>query len=315
MSDLPKFQLPPFEPSPSDLSSLVDSLSTSLSEYSSASSPAGKDAALRALAQRSLQLSRAAADPIAAGEQFRDQLYALACWRIAFDMGVFEALSVSEPAGLQQIASATSAELEFTLRITRALAAVGVLHEVEEGLYMRSPMSRMMPDRRMKGALKLFDDSILTVSRLSDYFATYGFKSPSDPKNAPFIFAKGERDVDFFSLIYRDKSGLDYQDVTTLSLALHGSELLDSFRFDNLKVNDSGVALVDVSGGRGYTLLEILRAFPEMEGRFILEDLKVVLDNRAVGLDDRIEVQPYDLLSGEVQPVTGKSLLVSNDLM
>jgi len=68
--------------------------------------------------------------------------------------------------------------------------------------------------------------------------------------------------------------------------------------------NEDGVALVDIGGGKGQMLKAIQEAYPEMKGKLVLEDLKVVLDGGVVVSED-VKLQTYDFFK-EVQPIKGK---------
>jgi hypothetical protein len=81
------------------------------------------------------------------------------------------------------------------------------------------------------------------------------------------------------------------------------------YAFDTLVPNEDGVALVDIGGGKGQMLKVIKEAYPEMGGKLVLEDLKVVLDGGVV-VDDEVVKIPYDFFK-EVQPIKGKFPLPS----
>lgn len=290
------------------LASLLASVTTSFSDYLTASKQLEKAAALERLAQTAQALSRAATDPLQTIEEFTNQPLSHACARIATDMGVFGALT-GESATLQQIASATGAEYDFTLRIMRALASVGLFHQVDEETYAHTPVSRMWTNPAAQASLTYWEDTARTLLQFTPYFAKYGFKSPSDPMNTPVAFARGEQDTDVFTLMSRDLASLEtFQKVMSIASKMSAKELCDTFRFDTLKTGDGddGVVLVDVGGGKGQTLYEILEAFPQMQGRVVLEDLQVVLDTGTLVSEkgDRVKLQPYDFFK-DVQPVKG----------
>jgi hypothetical protein len=69
-------------------------------------------------------------------------------------------------------------------------------------------------------------------------------------------------------------------------------------------ISQEAVAIVDVGGGKGQTLLEILDTFPALKGRCVLQDLPAVLHGNVVIPDGDICLQPYDFFR-EVQPVNG----------
>lgn len=299
-------QPPSFAPSSDILSSYAASIFKALTRYSSASSSEDKAAALSQLAQHAQELTRAATDPVHAVEEFMNYPVAHACVRIAGAMGIFEFLPPGGPATVQRIALATGAEEDFTLRIMRALAAVGMIQQVDEESYAHTPMSRMWADPTVRGAFTYWDDSVQQMSHLTRFFDLHGFRSPSDPMNSPAAFAAGEKDVDVFTLMARTPASEVFNETMAVASQLAAKEVCNTFRFDTLEAGEGGVALVDVGGGKGQMLKEILHAFPDMQGRVVLEDLEAVLHSGTVVLDERVELRPYNFFEG-AQPITGKS--------
>lgn len=298
---------PPFEPSVALLSSLVASSTSSFTRYLSASTPREKAAALGALAQNAQELSVAATSPFHAIEMLVHQNHAAVCVKIAFKIGVFSALPVAGPATVQEISLAVNAEPDFVLRIIRAIAAVGILVEVEEQSYAHTPMSRIWTYPGAKEAFQYWDDTDVTMSKLASYFDVHGYKSPSDPKNTPVAFAREERDMDLFTLMSRHPPMLDsFNQTMTFSSVMAAKELCELFQFDALKPGENDVVLVDVGGGKGQSLNDILMSFPNMKGQAVLEDLDIVVDSDLIKLGDRVRIQPYNFLA-DVQPVQGKA--------
>ncbi|MCJ1477775.1 hypothetical protein MMC13_006448 [Lambiella insularis] len=295
----------PFEPPPAVLSSLLASTATAFSQYLGASSPLEKTVALGALARTSQELSKTATQPIQAVDHFVNHPHANACVRIATAMGVFEALPAVEPATLQHITLKTGAEPDFALRIMRTLAAIGVIQEVDQELYAHTSMSILWASRIVQTAFKHLDDLNLTISHFPQYFEKYGFKSPADPKNTPAAFARGEQDIDIFTLMARYPPSLDvFNETMSIGSMLAAKEICRSFKFDSLRAGKDGVALVDVGGGKGQLLREIFQVFPNIQGRVVLEDLKFVLDAGTAELGNGVECLPYNFLE-DAQPIIG----------
>lgn len=67
---------------------------------------------------------------------------------------------------------------------------------------------------------------------------------------------------------------------------------------------DPGAALmVDVGGGPGQELARFKERYPDLPGRFVLQDLPLTL-NRIESLPDGIEAMEYDFFTS--QPVKGR---------
>ncbi len=138
------------------------------------------------------------------------------------------------------------------------------------------------------------------------YYHKHGFKSPEDHKNVPFTFAHGTVDEDFFDILVKDKDKLTIFNNAMEIMAVLGLKPLGTmYAFDELVPNEVGIALVDIGGGKGQMLRAIQAAYPEMRGKLVLEDLKVVLDGGVV-VDNEVVKIPYDFFK-DVQPIKGKS--------
>ena len=150
----------PFEPSPVVLSSLATAISASISQYESASHTSEKAVALRLIARSSEKLTKAATDPTDAQQAFHFQPHRNLCVRIAIDMGIFDKLTASEPTTVQEATKRTGTDPEFTMRIVRALGAIDVLKEVDEGTYMHTPPSRPWTNKSTQAYAKRQSDNV-----------------------------------------------------------------------------------------------------------------------------------------------------------
>jgi hypothetical protein len=72
-----------------------------------------------------------------------------------------------------------------------------------------------------------------------------------------------------------------------------------------LTCNADGVVLIDVGGGKGHCVNEIVETWPGVDGMFALEDLGSVLDGRTLVTEDVI-LKPYNFFK-EIQPIKGKT--------
>ena len=75
------------------------------------------------------------------------------------------------------------------------------------------------------------------------------------------------------------------------------------------KFNDGSVFIIGIAGGRGHHLDELSKAFPDVPGRLILQNLPRVIDD-ITDLNPRIERK--GLYMFEAQPVQG--VLFSSNL-
>ena len=79
---------------------------------------------------------------------------------------------------------------------------------------------------------------------------------------------------------------------------------VDKNLVEDAKTSDRVVFLVDVGGGQGYDLQELLQKYPNLPGLLVLQDLQEVIEEaEASGLDKRIITMAHDIF--EPQRIRG----------
>ena len=88
----------------------------------------------------------------------------------------------------------------------------------------------------------------------------------------------------------------------------------DLYDFSNLQVEENGVVLVDIGGGKGQSIQSIHSSYPNLKGRYVLQDLPAVIAAGDRVCPPEVEVQPYNFFE-EVQPVKGRWVDLGLDLI
>jgi hypothetical protein len=305
--------LPPFEPPVAVLSSLSTTVQTSLAQYDKARTPAEKPAALKETQRASTQLSRVTAPIPQQFMELNHRPYVNAAVRIAIEMGIFEAIPLSgESITLLDLANEINADEEFLLRISRVLSTSDILHEsdLSEVLaYSHTPISRLLTKPAAKALFKFHNGIMLPAQfgSVPGYYLKSGVKSPQDPKKyCPFTFAHSTKEADFFDILNTKPEEMAlFKNAMTIMAVLGLKEVVQLYEFDRLEPNEDGIALVGFGGGKGYILNPILEIYPNMKGKGVLEDLKMVLEGGIVVPEHEVALQPYDFFK-EIQPIKGK---------
>ncbi|PMD20179.1 S-adenosyl-L-methionine-dependent methyltransferase [Hyaloscypha hepaticicola] len=311
---------PPFEPSIEHLASLSESIQASLAQYSSASNPAEKASALKAIQATSSKLSLATT-PIP--RRFNEILlrpYLNVTLRLVFEISLLETIPSNSPITIEEAASKVNTSEEFIFRLIRVLGAFEILEvlypeEPNFGLisFSHTPTSRFLLSPLAKASFRHHFETMLPaqLGSVPGYYHKYGFKCPEDHKNVPFTFAHGTVDEGFFDILVKDADKLAIFNNAMAVMAVLGLTSLGSmYAFDQLVPNQDGIALVDIGGGKGQMLKAIQAAYPGMRGKLVLEDLKVVLDGGVVVDDDVVKI-PYDFFK-EVQPIKGSNYFLKS---
>jgi hypothetical protein len=301
-------ELPAFEPPVHVLSSLATTIQTSIQEYECAKSPGEKASALRRIQATSTKLSRATTPIPAQLMQLNFGPNVNVVVRIALEMGLFEALPASGSLiSLTELASKTNSDDEFLLRIARVLVTFDILQEPEYAVYAHTPFSRFLLIPAVAASTKHLFDNMLAAQTHSagSYYSSHGFKSTEDPKNSPFTYAHGLKDMSIFDILETMPERMALFNSAMMITAMFGvNQIAGLYPFGELKKNADGIALVDVGGGKGHIVNEILKAYPEMKSSVVLEDMSIVLEGGTV-VEDSVRLQPYNFFT-EVQPIVGK---------
>lgn len=305
--------LPPFEPTVQSLDVLSHLIQEAIHQYETSPSPSDKTIALQTIQTASTKLTRLTT-PLP--QQFMQMNFGPnlnVAVRIALEMSLFEALPTSgEALTCSSIASKTSSDPEFVLRIARVLGAFEILKEEKtetgEVAYAHTTFSRFLTAPPAKASTKhLFDNMFQAqANSAGGYYKENGFHSPSDPKNTAFTFAHGEKDKGFFDIFEEKPERMKlFNDAMTATAQFGLKELTACYTWGELKGNEEGVVLVDVGGGKGHVVKE-LKSSTEVfkgKGKVVLQDMKVVLDGGVV-VDEDVELMPYNFLNEE-QPIKG----------
>lgn len=290
-------------PSSTLLSALASDLNTAVSLYSHATDQSEKEAALRSIELVSKQLSQCSTEPRRYLMGFHFQAHQVLCVRLAIEMGLFEDLPTSIPFTVEDLVKTKSVDNEFTSRIVRALAAVGIFEEVREGTFKQTPVSCEWSNKNMQSYTKhAWDNIFMCMSKYVDFFKERGFVSPSDPMNSPYAFAKGAKNIDFFTLISQDPKAVKLFNEAMTSIKDPLGEMYD---FGSIQTEESDIAVVDIGGGKGQSIQSIRSRYPGLKGKFVLQDLPEVIAAGDRVCPPDVMAQPYDFLK-QVQPVKGQ---------
>ncbi|EKD16415.1 o-methyltransferase [Drepanopeziza brunnea f. sp. 'multigermtubi' MB_m1] len=313
---------PIIAPSVSTLDALSGTIQASIARYDKAKTLHERAVALQEIQLSSSKLCQATTpyQQLFAEINFRPNLNVAI--RIGVEMGLFKALPTSgEPSTIADLAQKTNSEEEFLLRIARTVAAFNIIHENDSSKdslpsYSHTPYSRFLTSPPAEASTRhLFDEMLHAQTNSAvDYYLKNGFRNPTDAKNSPFSFAHGETDKGVFDILEEHPEKMRvFNSAMTIVSIIETSEKFQAYPFDRLSPNKEGVVLVDVGGGKGHVINQIRSAFPNLQGKFALEDMQVVLDGGTVVPAD-VVLQPHDIFK-EAQPIQGKifpKLLRSN---
>ncbi|KAJ5678266.1 uncharacterized protein N7477_003899 [Penicillium maclennaniae] len=210
--------------------------------------------------------------------------------RLGIDMKLFDAMakaskSAEEPFNVQDYDAAVTLHpglyLQVTERITRFLAAMGVVQEIDRDSYIQTPLAAAYVSNSLLSAAVIHSTHFLTVlSRLPEYFQVNGWKNPGDGLDGPFQFALGT-DAHYFDILgTHPYYGQAFNTVMSMSFRRRGKDWFEFFPVEErLRVSRrSDTLIVDVGGGQGEDLKKFQEHFPDLPGKLILQDLPSVIE-------------------------------------
>lgn len=142
---------------------------------------------------------------------------------------------------------------------------------------------------------------------LPKFLASTGYKTPTDPSNLPFNMAFGPGL--FFQWLPEHPEILSTFQQWMIAQRDGHSPWLEFYPFQEQaiagydKTDPDGVLLVDVGGGMGQEIVEILGKNRELPGRMVLQDLPSTIEK--VSVCPGMEAMSHDFFTP--QPILGQS--------
>ena len=139
---------------------------------------------------------------------------------------------------------------------------------------------------------------MIPLSRLPEYFAERGWKSPQNAFDGPFQFAMGTDKHMYDYIGTKPKLQQAFNTTMAVSQRRGGPAWYEYFpvneRFSD--VSPTEILLVDIGGGQGASLAGFRKAHPEISGRLILQDLPAVISSIDTDMlsASTIEAMPHD---------------------
>lgn len=145
------------------------------------------------------------------------------------------------------------------------------------------------------------------MAKMPSFFKENGYRQPEDPLKGALQYAFNT-DKEAFDYWHKMPHVLD--NFNTFMTGNRGSRPswvewwpVESQVFSGLDLEENGVLLVDIAGGRGHDVQAFKNRFPKQPGRLAVEDLPAVIDD-IKELDAGIERVKYDFFTP--QPIEGE---------
>lgn len=222
-------------------------------------------------------------------------------------MGIFDEFAGNEGSTLtiEELNMKTKGDEKLLTRIMHCLSSNGILEEVEKGKYKAKPLASFLVSGTPTGhAIRHIRGCMRVNARLYDYFEANGFKNPEDAYDSPFQFAYVTQDH-YFEWLKKNPADQEAFNATmTLGRQFRGIEWFEYFPVEE-KLRDTTndrAMFIDIGGGIGHDIMEFRKRFPNLPGRFVLQDLPDVINNVPKPLINGIEAVSYDMFTPQPVP-------------
>lgn len=218
---------------------------------------------------------------------------------VVAELGIADMLK-NGPKFIEDLAQESNTHPPSLYRIMRALASVGIFNETKEKYFELTPMAEFLKTGMLRSAAILFH------SVWSDQAWEYlldGIKTGETPFNQAHGISLGAW------LKKNPQAAQIFNEANAIKAATSHRVIIDAYDFSGVQ------KLLDVGGGVGTLMIEILKAYPELQG--IIADLPPVAQeaNKLIhskGFGDRCQSVECDFF--KAIPSGADALLLSNVL-
>ncbi|KAE9962613.1 hypothetical protein BLS_000114 [Venturia inaequalis] len=229
--------------------------------------------------------------------------------RVAIDLNLFEIIASKQgPTSLQELSQMTKADPTLIKRIIRLICATGFIKQIDASSWEATPMTHALtiPSSRDWMATH-FDKRMEIWGRMPAWLKRHDYQTSwaSDEDNIA-VEVLGSDIWDFFEQNPEDSrifdSAMAIQEQFPPEMVPPHPMFED---VANLSVDADGVTLVDVGGGAGQAIGIIRKAYPNVPGKFILQDLPKSIESLAPGRAEKLGFEPMVHNFFEPQPIKG----------
>lgn len=195
--------------------------------------------------------------------------------RIAIDLKLFN-LIAEKPYTLAELTKATGADSKLLKRIIRAVTATGNLRQIEVDKWGSTPFTHVLASLVIQDSLIVhFDGRLKIYEEFPQWLKQHEYKTSwvSDDDN----IAKQIYGMDIWSYYEKNPEvGSQFDSAMAFAESFPPS-MVPPYPFvngfDGINTDPDAVTFVDVGGGRGQAIKSIKRAYNDIPGRFILQDV------------------------------------------
>jgi demethylsterigmatocystin 6-O-methyltransferase len=192
-------------------------------------------------------------------------------------------------------------------RILRALSSIGYVRQTGAAQWDPTPLTPVLKVPTIRDwMIAHFDERLVIAGRLPAWLKKRGYKNTGSIDDCVFKEVLGEQCWDFYDTHPEASAILD----SAMSIQESSpKEMVPPYSFlgevGDLRTDSDAVTLIDIGGGIGQVIKRIRAEYPNVKGRFILQDLPKTINqiDVAQAKKDGFEPTAHDFFTP--QPVKG----------
>jgi demethylsterigmatocystin 6-O-methyltransferase len=229
--------------------------------------------------------------------------------RIAIDLNLFEIIAQNPaPTTLDELVKTTKADPSLIKRIIRVVNAIGFVKQTDATTWEATPLTHTINAPPLKAwMIAHFDKRIEIFGRFPEWLKDHEYKTTwaSDEDNVAFEI----HDANVWEFYDQNPEASAIFDMAMSIQENFPPEMTPPYPFvDNsadVRSETDAVTLVDVGGGAGQAIGKIKQKYPNVPGKFILQDLPKTIENLAPDRAEQLGFEPMVHNFFDPQPIKG----------
>jgi len=225
--------------------------------------------------------------------------------RVALDLKLFEI--ISKPTSLDEIAQKTDADPVILQRILRAVSSIGYLKQTALTQWEPTPLTQVLNVPALRDWLIAhFDQRMVITGKFPEWLKKRGYKTTGSAEDNVFSEVLGDP-----CWVWYDKNP-EASAIFDSAMSIQDNfpkGMLPPYPFsegvDDLRTDVDAVTLVDIGGGFGQAIKGLRAQYPNVKGRFILQDLPKTIGKIDVIQAEKDGFEPIAHDFFDPQPVKG----------
>ena len=198
---------------------------------------------------------------------------AYAAVRIAIDLNLFEI--INKPTSLDEIVQKTKADPLILQRIIRAVSSIGYLQQTAVTEWAPTPLTQALNIPGLRDWLIAhFDQRVVITGNFPAWLKKRGYQTTGSAEDNVLTETLGEPVWEWYAK--HPEANVIFDSAMSIQESFP-KEMTPPYPFSGdmgeLRTDSDAVTLVDVGGGYGQAIKGLRAQYPDIKGRFILQDL------------------------------------------